>query len=144
MDKKYLLGIEELDSQHITVFSMLGELQAACAENAAPDMLGPLAKKLADYLMAHFDHEESFMGAINLPNRAEHKQQHLELVALLGELVAKCAQTPRDGTLEQTLLETLSKHLLRYDAEIGDAVEQLIGRLRSHEAEEERSLYGKQ
>ncbi|MBI5110085.1 MAG: hemerythrin family protein [Rhodocyclales bacterium] len=139
MDNKYLLGIEELDSQHTAVFAMLGELQNACAESAAPEMLGALAKKLADFLGAHFDHEESFMGAIDLPNRAEHKQQHLELAVLLGELVAQCAQTPRVGELEQTLLESLSTHLLRYDAEIGHAVEHLVTRLRSHEAEERLS-----
>ena len=136
MDNKYLLGIEELDSQHIAVFAMLGELQTACAENAAPEMLGSLAKKLADYLVAHFDHEESFMGAINLPDRTEHKQQHRELVALLGELVARSDRASTDCNLERTLLETLSDHLLRYDAKIGEAVEQLIQHLRKHEAAE--------
>jgi len=136
MDNKYFLGIEELDSQHIAVFSMLGELQTACAENAAPEMLGSLARKLADCLMAHFDHEESFMGAINLPDRIEHKQQHRELVALLEELVARSDRASADCKLEHTLLDTLSDHLLRYDAKIGEAVEQLIQHLRMHEADE--------
>lgn len=136
MDKKYLLGIEELDSEHTSVFSMIGELQSACAKNAGPEMIGLLAKKLADYLVAHFDHEESFMGAIDLPGRAEHKQQHLELVALLGEIVAHSAQSPGDCHLEQKLLETLSKHLLRYDAEIGQAVEHLVSGLQAHQTEE--------
>ena len=135
-----MLGIEELDSQHIAVFSMIGELQSACAKNAGPEMIGLLSKKLADYLVAHFDHEESFMGAIDLPGRAEHIQQHLELVALLGEIVANSVQSPGDCHLEQKLLETLSKHLLRYDAEIGQAVEQLVSGLRSREADEELSV----
>lgn len=142
MDSKFLLGIEELDSQHIAVFSILGELQTACANNAGPETLGPLAKKLGELLLAHFDHEESFMGAIKLSSRTEHHQQHLALKALLGELVARSKQTLTDCNLEHTLIETLSDHLLRYDAKIGEAVEQLIEHLRKHEAEERLSRRG--
>lgn len=142
MDNKFLLGIEELDSQHIAVFSMLGELQTACANNAGPETLRPLVKKLGDNLLAHFDHEESFMGAIKLPSRTEHHQQHLALKALLGELVARSDQASTDCNLEHTLLESLSDHLLRYDAKIGEAVEQLIEHLRRREAEDRLSLHG--
>ncbi len=136
MDTKYLLGIQEIDVQHSGIFSAIEPLKTT-AQGAEPQQpLAPALMKLRELLLDHFDFEESFMGSINCPDLAEHKQKHAEIRRLLEECVSAVEQTAVDGNLGRVLGDRISSHLLEYDVKMGRTVEQLVAQLRQHETEE--------
>lgn len=136
MDAKYLLGIQEIDVQHSSIFSAIEPLQKAVPGNGSPQPLVPALLRLRELLVDHFDYEESFMGSIECVDRGEHEARHLELRALLDECVNSTAPAAADGSPAQVLGRKISDHLLEYDAKLGYAVEHLVTNLRRHEAAE--------
>lgn len=136
MDAKYLLGIQEIDVQHSSIFSAIEPLQKAAPGNGSPQPLVPALLRLRELLVDHFDYEESFMGSISCPDLQEHKQRHAEIRKLLEDCVSAVGQTSADGSLGRVLGERISSHLLEYDVKMGTTVEQLVAQLRQHEADE--------
>jgi hemerythrin-like metal-binding protein len=138
MDAKYLLGIQEIDVQHSSIFSAIEPLQRASPGNGLPQPFVPALMKLRELLIDHFDFEESFMGSISCPDLQEHKQRHAEIRKLLEDCVSAVGQTAADGSLGRILGDRISSHLLEYDVKMGSTVEQLVAQLRQHESEEKR------
>lgn len=130
MDAKFLLGIQEIDVQHSSIFSAIEPLQKPDAGNASSQALAPALRKLGELLFDHFDYEESFMGSISCPDLQEHKQRHAEIRKLLEECIRAAGQTAADGSLGQVLGDRISRHLLEYDVKMGAIVEQLVAELR--------------
>ena len=71
MDAKYLLGIQEIDVQHSSIFSAIEPLQRAVPGNGLPQPLVPALMKLRELLIDHFDFEESFI------DRQAHQMRRL-------------------------------------------------------------------
>jgi hemerythrin-like metal-binding protein len=130
MDAKYLLGIQEIDVQHSSIFSAIEPLQKPDSCTGSPPSLVPALRKLSELLLDHFDYEESFMGSISCPDLQEHKQRHAEIRKLLEECVGAADQTVADGSLGRVLGDRISRHLLEYDVKMGTTVEQLVAQLR--------------
>lgn len=130
MDAKYLLGIQEIDVQHSSIFSAIEPLQKSDSGNGARQPLVPALLKLRELLVDHFDYEESFMHTINCPDLQEHKQRHAEIRELLENCVGAIEQTALDGSLGRVLGDRISTHLLEYDVKMGTTVEHLIAQLR--------------
>ena len=70
-----VVGFEEIDLQHRTLFERLDAVLAAAKADDTKATRETLAK-LSDYLMAHFGAEESFMTATHYPERGRHKSAH--------------------------------------------------------------------
>jgi hemerythrin len=70
-----VVGYEEIDLQHRTLFERLDAVLAAAKADDVKAARETLAK-LSDYLMAHFGAEESFMAATHYPERGRHKSAH--------------------------------------------------------------------
>jgi hemerythrin-like metal-binding protein len=136
MDAKYLLGIQEIDVQHSSIFSAIEPLQKTSSGNGSQQPLAPALMKLRELLVDHFDYEESFMGSISCPDLQEHKQRHAEIRELLEHCVSAIGGTTTDGSLGRVLGERISSHLLEYDVKMGTTVEHLVAQLRQHESEE--------
>jgi hemerythrin-like metal-binding protein len=136
MDAKYLLGIQEIDVQHSSIFSAIEPLKRAASGNGSPQPLAPALMRLRELLVDHFDYEESFMGSISCPDLQEHKQRHAEIRELLEHCVSAIEGTTTDGSMGRVLGERISSHLLEYDVKMGTTVEQLVAQLRQHESEE--------
>ena len=128
MDAKFLLGVQEIDIQHSEIFAALEALQQISSETGQHPML----ERLHDLLVDHFDYEESFMGSINCPDRQEHQQRHSELKVLLKSLVSTTPLALKDGSIGRMLASTLSNHVLKYDAQMGMTVENLIAQVHRH------------
>ncbi len=77
MDSKYILGIDELDSQHEGIESLCIELQEAIEDKVRwRDIL----EKLCEKLRFHFYAEESIMEIFSYPESQEHKRSHREVM----------------------------------------------------------------
>ena len=80
MDSKYILGIDELDSQHEGIERLCIELQAAAEDR--PHWRS-LLDSLSERLKFHFYAEESIMKIFAYPESQEHGRSHLEIIELI-------------------------------------------------------------
>lgn len=77
MDTKYILGIEELDSQHEGIESVCIALRAAVGDK---DRWRSLLDELVERLRFHFYAEESIMRVFSYPEFQDHRRSHLEIL----------------------------------------------------------------
>jgi hemerythrin len=70
-----IVGFEEVDAQHRTLFQSLDALVAAAQADDAAGTRSAMTT-LGDYLLTHFAAEESLMNAARFPERGRHKSAH--------------------------------------------------------------------
>ncbi|MFH1915619.1 MAG: hemerythrin family protein [Pseudomonadota bacterium] len=95
--QEYLVGIEELDEQHKTFFTLLDAIG-----KAVPDLYRPLCEaeadavidvlgELRDSALLHFRTEEGYMQEIEYPGLARQKREHnrfiTDVIRMEGELM---------------------------------------------------------
>ncbi|NVO07463.1 MAG: hypothetical protein HXX19_16780 [Rhodoferax sp.] len=136
MDRMYFVGIKEIDSQHAEIFSAIESLQQFNSASDRSHCRCETLEKLRNLLGQHFDYEESFMERISCADLQDHKQCHVELLALLDRCIATEPSVNAEGDLGRNLGEKISGHLLQYDFMMEQAVKKLIDQLQQHEAEE--------
>ena len=71
---EFLVGVEEVDSQHRQLFVMISRLREAIDQQAAADELQMMLDGLVVYLKEHFGCEESLLAGH--PGWSEHHRQH--------------------------------------------------------------------
>lgn len=80
MDSKYVIGIDELDSQHESIERVCMALGEAAG---ALDQWHSLVEELYEKLRFHFYAEESIMRVFSYPESQEHRRSHLEVLKLI-------------------------------------------------------------
>lgn len=70
----YATGNPNIDMQHRELFAMIDSLEALRAKNPGPELVGPILKRLKDYVAFHFALEEALMLRHHVP--AEHADPH--------------------------------------------------------------------
>ena len=80
MDPKYILGIDELDSQHDGIESAFVALQEAIDDK---NRWQQLFETLCEKLRFHFYAEESIMQIFAYPEFYEHRRSHLGILKSL-------------------------------------------------------------
>ena len=109
MDSKYILGIDELDSQHEEIESICIALEGAVEEK---DRWRNLLEKLCEKLRFHFRAEESIMDIFAYPESQKHKRSHLNIInlvesykyaAMTDAVIKKLKNQPMQVILEQIL-----------------------------------------
>lgn len=72
-----LVGIEEIDNEHRTLFQMINEAFDLLSDRSnAPMVLKTLLPRLKEYAATHFAHEEAYMEKINDPELSRQKKEH--------------------------------------------------------------------
>lgn len=109
MESKYILGIDELDSQHEEIESICIALEGALEEK---DRWRTLLEKLCERLRFHFHAEEYIMDIFAYPESQKHKRSHLNIInliesykdaAMTDALIKKLRNQPIKVILEQIL-----------------------------------------
>ena len=80
MDSKYILGIDELDSQHEEIEKLFIALQDAFEDEVQRKNLPEILESLREKLRFHFYAEESIMQVFAYPEFQEHRRSHLEIL----------------------------------------------------------------
>lgn len=112
MDSKYILGIDELDSQHEGIESICIALQEAVEDK---DRWRSLLEKLSEKLRFHFYAEESIMKIFAYPESQEHKRSHLEITELI-ESYKNTSLTDADiRKLKDQPMQVFSEQILAQD-----------------------------
>ena len=84
--EKYVVGIQEIDSQHKALIALIVKLFAAMQSGAGKDVLEETLAGLLDYTRRHFMTEEMLMGNYSFPGLEEHMGQHQRFIAEITRL----------------------------------------------------------
>jgi len=80
VDSKYILGINELDSQHEEIEQIFVALQEAIEDQEQRKNIPEIIENLREKLRFHFYAEESIMQVFAYPEFQEHTRSHLEVL----------------------------------------------------------------
>ncbi len=112
-----LCGIASIDEQHKELFRQIDILRDRGNADRVPGVL----RFLADYVVQHFNQEESLHLKSRYPKAAEHRKAHEHFVKTFWELKAKYDKSTGDfaSVMEVTkvVFDWLKNHVLKVDME---------------------------
>lgn len=121
------VGADEMEAEHRLMHDLLGQLESALVGERHDQVL-ELLGRFQDVANLHFMEEQSLMRLHAYPAFEEHRQEHDELIAELGELSRRIASgefttaASAASKLEEWVLDHMSTSdaaLERYLAEQG-------------------------
>jgi hemerythrin len=117
-DEGYKIGHEEMDGEHLILFSLLNQLNININDDRAGECLGDVLIALGSYIDYHFAHEEALMRSVGYPGLEEHAAKHRDFVAQLKQLsdeVKGAAALQAGLKLRAFVLDWLLSHILETD-----------------------------
>ena len=72
--KKYSVGVQAMDDQHIALVRILNQLHSAIMKGQAQSATGKLLLKLTEYAQTHFSSEEAMLAGAGFPGLGPLKQ----------------------------------------------------------------------
>jgi hemerythrin len=82
--EQYLIGIDRIDLEHETFFSLVKDFERARLRNANKKELLGILNEIALYARFHCCSEENIMEAMGYPGLQEHKDKHTQLIDVLS------------------------------------------------------------
>jgi hemerythrin len=117
------IGVVEIDNQHKLLLSHFDQLLKACEAGKGLEELKGLLGFLDEYVVKHFNDEESVQRLRNYPGYADHKKEHESFVARLKALKQEINS---EGIAMYHLMETnnlllkwLLHHISTVDVQLG-------------------------
>lgn len=113
----YVVGHEELDQHHRTMFTIINDLYARMIGGASDHELRVLFKKALAYAQMHFNREEDILRGLNYPSLDAQQKAHR---TYLERVKALAGPTPgSDRSVAFDMLEFLKEwwldHILGMD-----------------------------
>lgn len=119
--KEYSIGINEIDSQHMSLVDMITRLEKCEKGKNVTSEMRKVIFEIVEYTKYHFKSEEEFMLKIRYPRRGLHKILHEELIdkviAVLHNL--KDGKELSSEDLLEFLRAWLKDHIIQEDLKIG-------------------------
>ena len=81
----FSVQIPEIDEQHRKLLDIFNKLNQAIIEGHEKEILMEILQELEDYTRYHFEFEESFIAANNLPGLEPHRTLHRRLIEELKD-----------------------------------------------------------
>lgn len=116
------VGIDEMDSDHRTLFELLVRVQDASDADDRTEAMAIL-KELADYTEWHFAREEALMARHAYEFTAEHREEHQRLARQVGHMMTDLDHghiVPHD--VATFLQRWLMGHIAGADRHVGEAI----------------------
>jgi hemerythrin len=82
-DKKYEIGLEDIDAQHKRWLELLNEFYDKLSGDEIKERLFALLKDASDYTEYHFDYEEKLMKRLLYPGLEKQHEMHGAIKATL-------------------------------------------------------------
>ncbi len=126
MKEEYLIGIQEIDDEHRTLFEIAEEAYQLRNDEFIPDKydnVRNILHRLKDYTLMHFDHEEAYMQSVNYKRMFTQKVQHDEFREKLEEFDIENIDENSDNTIDEILdflTDWLINHIFENDKLIGE------------------------
>jgi diguanylate cyclase (GGDEF)-like protein/hemerythrin-like metal-binding protein/PAS domain S-box-containing protein len=113
LDEPYLLGVPEMDSQHLDLFERLNHLNQMVHNIESQEAILHTFDDLIDKVGRHFDDEERLMDQCGF-DKYLHQREHERLLAEAGSLRDELVKGGESVVL-QTLKSWLMNHVLNSD-----------------------------
>jgi hemerythrin len=107
-NESFSVGHPGLDEQHRKLFGAINDLYDATRGRQATAESRRALEFLIDYTRTHFADEEALMEAKGYPGLAEHRAEHMELIANLQEFGRRLARSEADPFVEEDLIYFLT------------------------------------
>ena len=119
--KTYLVGIEEIDEQHMEIFSRINQLHGAVSEKKTHKEISTMLNGLTCFTLHHLDTEESLMIDHNYPLTDEHKREHQHLVNEVVEFNQNYETNPKlmRSDVLNFLKNWVKHHIMDTDKKLG-------------------------
>jgi hemerythrin len=117
------IGVTEIDNQHKQLLSHFDQLLKACESGKGLEELKKLLGFLDEYVIKHFNDEESIQRLRNYPGYPAHKKEHESFIAQLTTLKQEVSN---EGVALHHVMETnnlllkwLIHHISTVDVQLG-------------------------
>ena len=117
----YKVGIEQIDTEHQHLISLIVRFYKAVQEGKARQMTTELITNLIDYTKTHFRNEEDLMKNHSYPDFEIHKNDHEKFIK---EVIEATQTYMQGGVLPSNkvlsfLANWLVDHILNHDKKMG-------------------------
>lgn len=85
-DSSFAIGIETIDKQHKKIFEYLLAIENSLAKRDPWHILRFFVAQMAEYMKFHLAVEEALLEIIGYPDRVEHRESHVRLMAHIEKL----------------------------------------------------------
>ncbi len=121
-EKKFELGVDEIDTQHKKWVEILNRFIAAREANKEKEVLKDILQEVVDYTRYHFETEERHMKEHGYELLEQHKQQHAMLVKQVADVIRTININEKKAvlSLEVLLKNWVLKHILTTDKIYGE------------------------
>ncbi len=120
---EYSVGVDLIDGQHQELFRRFGALTEACKQAKGKDQLAELLEFLSDYVVFHFDDEETQMLRFGYPGYQKHREEHRIFIGKIEGLKAQLAEEgcsfPLLVDTNEAVLRWLIMHIRKIDTAFG-------------------------
>ncbi len=114
---EFSVGVEEMDTQHKKLFTMVNRLIEEQKQLTAPKTIAELLTEMTDYAQEHFRAEEYLMAEYGFNRKVEQEKQHQAFIDKTISFYSASEIGP--NILSNALLDFLSEwlvdHILKED-----------------------------
>jgi hemerythrin len=129
-DESLVLGFDEIDDQHRSIFAHFEKLSEAIQEGSSKEIIEQLAKFLFEYAHVHFANEDRIMVEYKYPRIETQRKEHGEFTRDANDLQRRLEQegATRELAIETTgkLLRWIIQHIKKHDREMVEYVKEYI------------------
>ncbi|HTY03694.1 MAG TPA: bacteriohemerythrin [Rhodocyclaceae bacterium] len=122
-DSRFLVGIEQVDREHLRIFEIAGRVHDSLLDGgaAALDAARTAVAELLDYTETHFASEEKLMEAAGYPELSAHRGLHRSLLAQARDMEMRVELGERHVPVELNRFITrwLIEHIEANDKKFG-------------------------
>jgi hemerythrin-like metal-binding protein len=121
-DESLILGFDEIDNQHKSIFEQFEKLSEAVQQGKSKDIIAELAVFLFEYTHVHFSTEDRIMVKYGYPDIGVQREEHGAFTRDANELKEKIVAegATRQVAIETTgiLLRWIINHIKKHDKEM--------------------------
>ncbi len=109
----YEVGVEELDADHVIMFSLINHLHEAKRSGSDGAVVRSIFKVFSTHARSHFEREEQFLASHGYPDLEQHRRMHRVVAEQLQELHDAYLVSHRPEISDE-IIGLLSRYLLEH------------------------------
>jgi len=142
-DETLVLGHDEIDQQHRSIFENFQKLSEAVQQGQSADVIEQLSSFLYDYTHLHFATEDKIMLEYRYPKIEVQRHEHGEFTRESHDLKKKIELQggTRELAIETTgkLLRWIIQHIKKHDREMVEYIKECIALRQKYEIKDQKN-----
>ncbi len=126
----FMIGIPEIDMQHRSLINSLNKLIEKYDAN--PGEIKEILDFLVDYVLLHFETEETLMEKYNYPDMEEHVKEHRaftkDINKFMDDFIMLGPSPEMEKRIEEGLVSWIENHILNVDKKMGQYLKEKMGK----------------